>query len=72
MNNIFDLIKAINNPQQYAMELMKQNNNPVLNNMIQMAQKNDIQGVENIAKNICREKGIDYEKEITPILKNLK
>ena len=37
--------------------------NPVFGNLIDMADKGDTQGVENFAKNICKEMNIDFEKE---------
>ena len=39
------------------------NSNPILANAIQMAQNGDREGVEKIARNICKERGIDYDKE---------
>lgn len=49
------------NPQMFLMNMLKQQagNNPVLNNAIQMAEKGDMKGVENLCRNICRERGID-------------
>ena len=38
-------------------------NNPILNNVIDMAQKGDTKGVENFARNICKQKGLDFDKE---------
>ena len=40
------------------------NSNPILANAIQLAQNGDKEGVEKIARNICKERGIDYDKEI--------
>ena len=39
------------------------NSNPILANAIQLAQSGDKEGVEKIARNICKERGIDYDKE---------
>lgn len=36
-------------------------NNPMLNNVVDMAQKNDVNGLEQLARNIGREKGIDVD-----------
>lgn len=62
MNNIMDLIKMIKNPKEYAMGLVKQQNNPMLNNLVQMAEKGDTKGVENFARNMFKEKGEDFDK----------
>ena len=37
--------------------------NPILGNVINMAQKGDTTGVENFARNICKQKGLDFDKE---------
>lgn len=62
MNNPLDIIKMIKNPKQFVMNFMKTNTNPMMNNLIQMAEKNDINGLENFARNFFKEKGQDYDK----------
>lgn len=61
MNNPLDLIKAIKNPQEFIMNFIKQNNNPLLNNLIQMAQNGDKKGVETFARNYFKEMGQDFD-----------
>jgi hypothetical protein len=36
-------------------------NNPVVNNVIGMAQKNDVNGLEQFARNLAKEKGVDID-----------
>ena len=36
-------------------------NNPVINNVIGMAQKNDVNGLEQFARNLAKEKGINVD-----------
>lgn len=38
-------------------------NNPILNNVMNMAQKGDTKGVETFARNICKQKGLDFDIE---------
>lgn len=38
-------------------------NNPIINNLITMAQNGDTQGVENFARNIMKERGRDFDTE---------
>lgn len=54
------------NFQAMAMNMLRQQagNNPVLNNAIQMAERGDMKGVENLCKNVCRERGIDPNQMI--------
>ena len=47
-------------------------NNPILNNVINMAQKGDSKGVETFARNICKQKGLDFDTEFNKFKNNLK
>ena len=38
-------------------------NNPMLENLINMAEKGDNQGIENFARNVLKERGLDYDEE---------
>lgn len=51
------------NPQAMLMNIMKQNsgNNPVLNNTMEMMKKNDYKGIEQLARNLCQEKGVSAD-----------
>lgn len=58
------------NPQQMLQQLMGNSQlmqNPMAKNAIQMAQKNDIQGIENMAKNLCKEKGLNPDEVMSQI-----
>ena len=46
-------------------------NNPVFNNLIEMAEKGDNQGVENFARNLLKERGLDLDKEMANMKKML-
>lgn len=50
------------NPKQVIMNLA--NRNPMLRNLLQM----DSVGVENFARNYCKEKGIDFDKEFNSFM----
>lgn len=51
------------NPMSMLQSVIMNNSNPILANAIQLAQNGDKEGVEKIARNICKERGIDYDKE---------
>ena len=66
MNNVMNLVKAFRNPQVFMQQAM-QSGNPIMQNAIQMYQKGDKQGLNELADNLCKEKGInrsDFEKQI--------
>lgn len=51
MNNIMNIISN-----------MKQiNNNPVINNLVNMMNNKDSSGIESLARNLCKSKGIDAD-----------
>lgn len=53
------------NPMQVIVNRLSQqfgNQNPMMNNVIGMAQKNDVKGLEEFARNLAKEKGIDVEE----------
>ncbi len=47
-------------------------NNPILNNVITMAQNGDEKGVENFARNLCKQKGLNFDEEFTKFKNTLK
>ena len=54
------------NPKQIVMNIIRSNpqmqSNQMLQNMIGLAEKGDISGIENIGRNAAKEKGIDFDK----------
>lgn len=64
---LIGMLKNGGNPQQMIMNLLRQNssNNPVLQNTLNMAEKNDMKGIENLARNLCKEKGIDPNQALS-------
>lgn len=64
MNNPIEVIKT--------MMINKLSNNPVFKDLLIKAQKGDKQGVETFARNICKERGIDFDKEFASFMKNFK
>ena len=60
-------------PQQVLMSLLNQQagNNPVMRNALDMVQRGDTKGVEQLARNMANEKGIDVDKAVAEIRKQL-
>ena len=59
-------------PKDMAMKMLENNSNPVFANLIDMANKGDTKGVEDFARNIMKEKGIDYDKQFSEFMNNFK
>lgn len=68
---MFKVLLGKQTPQQAIVNIMG-NNNPMINNMLEMAKNGDKNGVENIARNLCKEKGIDFDKEFDTFMKQMK
>ena len=70
MNNLLGLMQAAKNPQAFLQQAMGNSQimqNPISKNAIEMYQKGDKQGLNELADNLCKEKGInrqDFEKQI--------
>lgn len=70
MNNPLQFMQAMRNPQAFMQSMMNNSQamqNPILKNALEMAQKGDKQGVEELARNLCKEKGVDPEEAIGKI-----
>ena len=51
------------NPKNIVMNMLKGNTNPIFANLIEMANKNDVKGLEQFARNYMKDNGRDYDKE---------
>ena len=66
MNNpmqIMQLLRGIKNPKETVFQLLKGNNNPIMKNIVEMAEKGDTKGVENFARNFYAQQGRDFDQE---------
>lgn len=70
--NIFNLLKSGGNPQQILSNMLKGNNNPMVQNIISMMNNNDSKGIEQLARNLCRSKGIDPDQMMNDIQNRFK
>lgn len=68
---IIQMIKNGSNPQQLIMSFLQQQNNPMANNLLQMAQNGNTSGIEQIARNLCAQKGLDFDKEFNSFKQQL-
>lgn len=70
---LFNMLRG-NNPKTFVMNMIKQQmpNNPFMNNLIDMANNGNTKGLEEVARNMLREKGLDYDKEFNNFMSNFK
>ena len=57
------------NPQQAIMNAMRNQagRNPVLNNALDMAEKQDAKGLEQLARNLCESNGVNADDMVKQI-----
>lgn len=75
MNNpshIIEFLKSMKDPKQAVMNIAKNNTNPMIKNLIDMAEKGDTKGIENFARNIYKQQGRDFDKEFSDFMNNFK
>ena len=65
---LIQLMKNGMNPQQLVMGILQNNNNnnnnnPILQNAINLAQNGNIVELENLARNLAVQRGMDFDKE---------
>ena len=62
--NPFQMIQGIKNPQQFLQQITENNQmmqNPMIKNAVQMAKNGDTKGIEQLARNLCKENGINAD-----------
>ena len=57
---------------QMIMNMLGKNSNPMISNLIEMAEKGDNQGIENFARNLFKEKGKNFDDEFANFMKQVK
>lgn len=55
---------------QKIIEQMAGNKNPIVTNLVNMANKGDTSGIETFARNMFKEKGRDFDKEFSEFKNN--
>jgi hypothetical protein len=62
---LIQMIKGGSNPQQLLMSILQQqgNNNPILQNAMSMMQGGNTAGLEQLARNLAQQRGLDFDKE---------
>lgn len=74
LSQIASLMKG-RNPQEVAMQMIKSNNisnNPMVSQMLQMAQSGDTQGLNKFAENFFQQNGMNFNSDFAAFLQMLK
>lgn len=63
--NLMNIFRMIKNPQQLMQQIAGNNqimSNPMVQNVMQMARQGNMRGVEQMARNLCKEKGLNADE----------
>lgn len=71
---LIQMIKGGQNPQQLVMNILQQKsqNNPILNNAMNLAQGGNTSALEILARNLAAQRGLDFDKEFANFKSQLK
>ena len=67
------MVRGGSNPETMMMNMLQQQvgNNPIGQNLLQMAKNNDGKGIEQVARNLCTQRGLDFDKEFAAFKQQL-
>jgi hypothetical protein len=71
---IIQKIRSGQNPQQIMISILEEGiaaNNPIAANLLDLAKNNRTAEIERVARNLCAERGIDFDKEFSTFKSNL-
>ena len=70
--NPMQFLRGIKNPQQFVINMLGQNQNPMITQLINLAKTGDKTQIENFARNIFKERGMDFDKSFAEFMKQIK
>lgn len=70
--NPIDFFRGIQNPKQFVMNMLGQNQTPMSVQLMNLAKTGDSKQIESFARNICKERSIDFDKEFADFMKQIK
>lgn len=67
------MVKNKQNPQQMMIQYLEQQaqQNPMGKNLLSLAQAGNTADIEKIARNICAQRGVDFDKEFAAFKQSL-
>ncbi len=70
---MIQMVKNKQNPEQMMMQFLQQqaSQNPMGQNLLSLAQAGNTADIEKIARNICAQRGIDFDKEFAAFKQSL-
>lgn len=69
--NPMEFLKGIKNPKQFVMNMLGQNQTPMSVQLMQMVKNGNTNQIEQFARNICKERGMDFDKSFSEFMKQI-
>ena len=71
---LIQMIKGGKNPQQLIMNILQQKgqDNPILQNAVNMAQNGNSSGLQMLARNLAAQRGLDFDQQLANLKSYLK
>lgn len=64
MNNIIQMLQSIRNPQALMQNILNSpqlSQNPMMHNALELYNKGDVQGLQNLAQNLAKSQGVSLD-----------
>ena len=58
-----NMLKSIKSPKEAVINMVKSNDNPMLKNLVEMAEKGQNDKIEEFARNYMKSQGKDFDQE---------
>ena len=70
---LLSMLQSAGNPNALLGKLVqdKFGNSPLADNLMSLIQNKDTAGLEQLARNLCQSRGIDYDKEFATFVRGL-
>ena len=70
---MMQMVKNHQNPEQMMIQFLQQQaqQNPMGQNLLSLVQSGNVADIEKIARNICAQRGVDFDKEFTAFRQSL-
>ena len=63
MSFFMNKVRSGGNPEAMLIQMLQQQNTPMSSNILNMAKRKDTAGLEQLARNLCQQRGIDFDSE---------
>ncbi len=71
VQQMIQMAKSGQNPQQLIMNFLQGQSSPMGQNLLKLAQSRNTADLEKIARNMCAQKGLDFDTEFANFKKSL-